>query len=273
MALPSSLIVVKIGGAAGIDPEPLCDDVATLVGQGIPLVLVHGGSHETDVVAERLGKPPRHVTSVSGHQSRYTDRETLEIFAMVVAGRINKLLVERLQRRGVRALGLSGVDGRLLEGKRKSSLKIVEDGKVKVLHDEWSGIVERVNAPLLRTLLDQGYVPVVAPLAISYAGEMVNVDGDRAAAAMAAALSADTLVLLTNVPGLLRSFPDELTLISRIPRAEIEAYLPCAQGRMKRKLLGAQEALNGGVRRVILADGRADSPIRQALAGRGTVVE
>ncbi len=266
-------LIVKIGGAQGIDLAPLCDDVAALVGQGAPLVLVHGGSHETDVIAERLGRPPRHVTSVSGHQSRYTDREMLEIFAMVVAGRVNKLLVEHLQRRGVGALGLSGADGRLLEGKRKSSLKIVEDGKVKVLHDEWSGIVERVNVSLLRTLLEGGYVPVVAPLAISYAGEMVNVDGDRAAASIAVALNADTLILLSNVPGLLRAFPDESTLIPRIPRADIEAYFPYAQGRMKRKLLGAQEALSGGVRRVILADGRADSPIRQALAGRGTVIE
>lgn len=99
------LIVVKIGGAVGIDPEPLCEDVAALVGQGTPLVLVHGGSHETDIIVERLGKPPRHVTSVSGHQSRYTDRETLEIFAMVVAGRVNKLLVERLQQRRVHARG------------------------------------------------------------------------------------------------------------------------------------------------------------------------
>ncbi|MBC7227994.1 MAG: [LysW]-aminoadipate kinase [Thermoflexales bacterium] len=269
----SRLIVVKIGGAAGIDPEPLCDDVAALVEERTPLILVHGGSHETDAIAERLGKPPRHVTSVSGHQSRYTDRETLEIFAMVVAGRINKQLVERLQQRGIQAVGLSGVDGRLLEGKRKSSLKIVEDGKVKVLHDEWSGIVERVNVSLLRTLLEQGYVPVIAPLAVSYAGEMVNVDGDRAAAAIAAGLRADTLILLTNVPGLLRAFPDEGTLIPRIPRADIEAYFAYAQGRMKRKLLGAQEALTGGVRRVVLADGRVHSPIRQALAGKGTVVE
>ena len=266
------LLVVKMGGAAGVDPEPLCDDVAALVGQGTPLVLVHGGSHESDVIARRLGKPPRHVTSISGHQSRYTDRETLEIFAMVTAGRINKLLVERLQRRGVRALGLSGVDGRLLEGKRKSSLKIVEDGKVKVLHDEWSGVVERVHAPLLLMLLNQGYLPVIAPLAISYAGEMLNVDGDRAAAAVAAALNADTLILLTNVPGLLRAYPDESTLIPHISRADIEGYFSCAQGRMKRKLLGAQEALNGGVRQVILADGRTASPIRQALMGKGTVV-
>lgn len=266
------LIVVKVGGAQGVRMDPFCDDVAALVAQGRPLVVVHGGSHETDVISERLGKPPQHVTSVSGHRSRYTDRETLEIFAMVVGGRVNKLLVEALQRRGVNALGLSGADGRLLEAKRKSVLKVVEEGKIKVLRDEWSGVVERVNVPLLEGLLGQGYIPVLAPLAISADG-LVNVDGDRAAAAVAAALGADTLVLLTNVPGLLRAFPDEGTLIPRIPRDEIEAHMDLAQGRMKRKLLGAQEALQGGVRRVILADGRADHPILQALEGKGTVVE
>ncbi|MCS7282842.1 MAG: [LysW]-aminoadipate kinase [Anaerolineae bacterium] len=267
------MIVVKIGGAQGIDPGPFCEDVAALVAQGRPIVVVHGGSHETNVISERLGKPPRYVTSTSGHQSRYTDRETLEIFAMVVGGRVNKLLVEQLQRRGVNALGLSGADGRLLEAKRKSTLKIVEDGKVKILRDEWSGVVERVNVSLLRGVLAGGYVPVVAPLAISTEGEMVNVDGDRAAAAIAAALGADTLVLLTNVPGLLRAFPDETTLVSYIPRDEIEAHMVFAQGRMKRKLLGAQEAILGGVRRVVLADGRAERPVLRALEGKGTVVE
>ena len=105
------MIVVKAGGNGSLDMEAVCTDVAALVQQGEQVVLVHGGSHETNVVSEKLGHPPRFVTSPSGHSSRYTDRETLEIFAMVVAGRINKLLVERLQRLGVNAIGLSGLDG------------------------------------------------------------------------------------------------------------------------------------------------------------------
>ena len=267
------MLVVKVGGSEGLDMEAVCADIAEQVEQGEQVVLVHGGSHQTNVISAKLGKPPRFVTSVSGHVSRYNDRETLEIFAMVVAGRINKLLVERLQGLGVNAVGLSGPDGRLLAGRRKPALKIVENGKRKVLRGEWSGVIQRVNVSLLRLLLDQGYTPVVAPLAISHEGEMVNVDGDRAAAALAAALGAETLVLLSNVPGLLRDFPDESSLIRSIGHEEVEAHFPHAQGRMKRKLLGAKEALEGGTGRVILGDGRIESPISQALAGRGTVIQ
>jgi len=251
----------------------VCADIVELVQQGERVVLVHGGSHETNVISEKLGHPPRFVTSVSGHSSRYTDRETLEIFAMVVAGRVNKLLVERLQGLGINAVGLSGPDGRLLAGRRKSALKIVENGKRKVLRGEWSGVIQQVNVALLRLLLDHGYTPVIAPLAISHEGEMVNVDGDRAAAAVAAALGAETLVLLSNVPGLLRDFPDEGTLIPLVERGQIEEVLErCAQGRMKRKLIGAIETLRGGVGRVIIADGRLEKPIQRALSGEGTVI-
>ena len=267
------MIVVKIGGNQGVDINATCADVAHLVGEGDSLVLVHGGSHETNVISERLGKPPRFVISPSGHESRYTDRETLEIFAMAAAGKLNTLLVEHLQQLGVNALGLSGVDGRLLEGRRKSVLKIVDNGKVKVLRGEYSGRIERVNTPLLSLLLREGYTPVVAPLAISYQGEAVNVDGDRAAAAIGAALGAETLVILSGVPGLLQDPDDESTLIPLIEQGQIPEFLErYARGRMKRKLLGALEALEGGVGRVILADGRVESPIRRALEGQGTVI-
>jgi len=273
------MIVVKMGGGEGLDIGNLCADVAALVNghtdvkDGQRLVLVHGGSHETNVLSEKLGHPARFVTSLSGYQSRFTDRETLEIFALVVAGKLNKLLVERLQGLGVNAVGLSGLDGRLLEGPRKSVLKIREGGKSKVLRGDWSGTVERVNVGLLQLLLDNGYTPVVAPLAVSYEGEMVNVDADRAAAAIASALRAETLVILSNVPGLLSRFPDESSLVPFIRRDQVEEYAAYAQGRMKKKVLAAQEALVGGVGRVILADGRIEAPVSQALAGRGTVIQ
>lgn len=267
------MIVVKVGGGAGIDYEALCADIAALHTTGQRLVLVHGGSHETNQLAERLGHPPRFVTSPSGYTSRYTDRTTLEIFMMIYAGKINKQIVERLQRRGVNAIGLSGLDGRALEGTRKSVIRIVEGGKQRVLRDDWTGTVEKVNAGLLATLLDAGYLPVLAPLASSYDGEAINVDGDRAAAAIAAAFNAEALVLLSNVPGLLRTFPDETSLIAQIARSDIEEYLPVAQGRMKKKVLGAAEALAAGVGRVIFGDARVAQPITRALAGHGTVIE
>jgi acetylglutamate/LysW-gamma-L-alpha-aminoadipate kinase len=267
------MIVVKAGGNGNLDMEAVCADVAELVAQGEQVVLVHGGSHETNAISEKLGHPPRFVTSVSGHVSRYTDRDTLEIFAMVVAGRINKLLVERLQQLGVNTIGLSGLDGRLLEGRRKPALRIIENGKRKVLRGEYSGKIERVNVGLLRALVDAGYVPVVAPLAISYESEALNVDGDRVAAAIGAALKAEKVIILSNVPGLLRDFPDESTLIPHIPLEQAEEHLErYAQGRMKRKILGAVEALHDGVGQVVIADGRVAQPLQRALARQGTVI-
>jgi acetylglutamate/LysW-gamma-L-alpha-aminoadipate kinase len=267
------VIVVKVGGSEGVDIESVCADLAEQIRGGETAVLVHGGSYESTDIAERLGHPPRFVTSVSGHSSRYTDRETMEILAMVMGGRINALLVERLQGLGVNALGLSGVDGRLLEAVRKPALRIVENGKRMVLRGEYSGRIDRVNAGLLTSLLDDGYTPVVAPFAISADHELLNVDGDRAAAAIGGALGAEAVVLLTNVPGLLRDLDDPASLIPAVPVADIETVLEqVAKGRMKRKVLGAAEAVRAGVGRAILADGRRERPLQRALAGEGTVV-
>jgi len=266
------MLVVKIGGSEGINLDAVCKDVAALVREGVRLVLVHGGSQETNRVAEMLGHPPQFVTSPSGYTSRRTDRRTLEIFEMVYCGQINKGVVERLQRMGVNAVGLSGLDGRIWEGRRKKAIRVVEGGKTRVLRDDYTGVVEQVNTELLQTLLEVGYLPVLTPPAVSHEGEAINVDGDRAAGATAVALEADTLVLLSNVPGLLRDFPDEDTLIHHIARHEIEEAAQYAQGRMRMKLLGAREALEGGVGRVVLGDARVEQPVRRALEGQGTVI-
>jgi acetylglutamate/LysW-gamma-L-alpha-aminoadipate kinase len=266
-------LIIKIGGAEGINYDAIADDVATLVGQGQRLVVVHGGSALTNQVATALGHPPQFVTSASGYTSRRTDRRTLEIFEMVYCGQVNKGLVESLQRRGVNALGLSGLDGRLWQGARKAAIQIVdEQGRRRVLRDDYTGRVEQVNVVLLTSLLDAGYVPVLTPPAISYDGEAINVDGDRAAAVTAVALRAEALVILSNVPGLLERFPDESTLIRSISGDRLEAFMAVAQGRMKKKVMGAGEALAGGVARVIFSDGRVDRPVQRALAGEGTVI-
>ncbi len=267
------MLVVKIGGSEGINLDFIADDVATLTRAGRQMVIVHGGSAETNQVATALGHPPRFVTSVSGYTSRYTDRRTLEIFEMVYCGKVNKGLVERLQRRGVNAVGLSGLDGRIFEGPRKDAIKVIEGGRRLILRDDYTGKVEKINTHLLRLLLEGGYLPVLTPPAASYDGEAINVDGDRAAAAVAEALGAEQLIILSNVPGLLREFPDEASLIARIPRGQVEAAMSFAQDRMKKKVMGAAEALNAGVKRVVFADGRVEQPIQRALTGQGTVIE
>lgn len=266
------MIVVKVGGSSGIDYDAVCADLAARWKAGERLILVHGGSGETNRVAEALGHPPKFVTSPSGYTSRFTDRATLEIFEMVYCGKMNKGIVERLQRLGVNAVGLSGLDGRIFEGRHKDSVRSVEGGKVKVLRGDHTGTVEKVNTGLIELLLGAGYLPVLTPPAASYEGVAINVDGDRAAAALAVALKAEALLLLSNVPGLLRAYPDESSLIREIPAGDVEAYLDFAQDRMKKKVLGAAEAVAGGVGRVVFGDARAGEPVSAALAGQGTVV-
>ena len=268
------MIVVEIGGSEGIDWEAVCADVAGLVATGERLILVHGGSAQTNQVAAALGHPPQFVTSPSGYTSRLTDRVTLEIFEMVYCGWVNKGIVERLQAHGVNALGLSGLDGRLWQGRRKKVLRVVENGRQRIVRDNFTGTVEQVNVDLLCRLLGMGYLPVLTPPAISDAGEAINVDGDRAAAATAVALAASDLLILSNVPGLLTDFPDESSLLAAIGADEIEQVAQTyGQGRMRIKLLGAQEALAGGVRRVVLGDARVERPVSRALAGEGTVIK
>jgi acetylglutamate/LysW-gamma-L-alpha-aminoadipate kinase len=269
----SGLIVIKVGGGQGIDLDSVCADIAELHKGGRRLILLHGGNYEANQVAEQLGHPPKFVTSISGIVSRRTDRRTLEIMEMVYAGKINKGIVEKLQALGANAVGLSGIDGRVLEGKRKDSIKIVEDGRKMVLRDDYTGTVTTVNTGLLRLLLDNGYLPVLTPPAISTESEAINVDGDRAAAVVAGAMQAEQLIILANVPGLLREFPDESTLIPHIPAARLEAFMQYADGRMKKKVMGAGEALAAGVPRVVFGDARGAKPVQRALAGEGTVID
>jgi len=202
--------------------------------------------------------------------SRYTDSETLDIYAMAVAGRINTELVANLQQFGINALGLAGVDGRLLLARRKSVVRsVTPEGRIQLLRDDFTGQIEQVNDTLLRQLLGAGYTPVIAPLALSRDGERLNVDGDRAAAAVAAALHADALVIMTNMPGLLANLEDPTTLIHTIPSDHhLHDYMQYAQGRMRKKLLGAQEALQGGVPRVCIGS----TSMMAVLNGVGTTI-
>jgi acetylglutamate/LysW-gamma-L-alpha-aminoadipate kinase len=271
--MSQSITVVKLGGTEGVDFSAICSDAAELLKQGTQLVFVHGGSAQATSLGEALGAPPRMITSPSGYTSRYTDRKTLEVFLMAVNGKVNTLLVEQLQMLGVNAFGLCGLDGRLLLAARKGSIQSIENGKRKVIRDDYTGKIENVNNELLHLLLKAGYLPVIAPVAVSEKGEALNVDADRAAAMVASALKAETLILLTAVPGLMKIFPDESTLIDVLPQSQISIALEAAQGRMKKKVLGAEEALKGGVSRVVIADGRIQNPISNALAGKGTVIQ
>src|SRR6266508_2359575 len=249
------MLVVKVGGAEGNGLDNVLIDLAPRR----DYVLVHGGSNEVDRLAEALGRPIRWITSPSGVLSRYTDREPMEV-------------VTRLQSLGAPAVGLSGVDGALLMGRRKEAVRSVDNGRVLLVKDDYSGTVERVNTGLIQLLFDAGYVPVISPPGVTARGELINADADRIAAQVAVAMEADTLILLTNVPGLLREPSNPLTLIPEVPRAQLRTFMDFAYGRMKKKLIAAQEALEGGVTRVVIASSRQPDPVERALEGMGTVI-
>jgi acetylglutamate/LysW-gamma-L-alpha-aminoadipate kinase len=266
----NELMVIKIGGTEGVNFDLLCKEVADYVKSGQQIVVVHGGSNDANLLGEVLNYPPKFLTSPDGYTSRYTDGKTLEIFTMAVNGKVNTLLVSKLQQAGVNAFGLCGMDGQLMVAQRKKALQSVENGKRKIIRDDFSGKIEHVNAPILEWLLSHQMVPVIAPIAVSGEGEALNVDADRAAAMVAAALQADKLLLFTAVKGLYRNFPDEDTWIPSLKMSELDTALQYAQGRMKKKVLGAQEALAGGVKQVAIADGRVENPIAFALSGQAT---
>ena len=272
-------VVVKIGGARAVDPAGALADVAALVERGERAAVVHGGSTAVDDLLERLGMEPEYVETPSGVVGRFTDEATMEVFALAF-GKLNLDLVAGLQNAGVDAVGLSGVDGRLLAGPRKSAVRVVEGGKRKIRRGDHSGTIRSVNADLLESLLDAGHVPVVGPPMLGDEGEdaegdrwtAVNTDADRAAAAVAGALGA-TLVVLTDVPGVLADPDDPSTLVERVATpAEFEALEDAAEGFMTRKVMAAEEALAGGAVEVVVADANADAPVAAALDGAGTHV-
>lgn len=269
-------IVVKVGGGADIAFDALYDDLAALMRSGTPWVLVHGGNALLTELQERVGTPPRFVTDGRGKVSRYTDAETMELFAMAYAGALNTRHVAALRARGIDAIGLSGVDGGLLVGTRQPTIRVVEEGKKKVLRDDHVGTLHTVNGDLLRLLLGNGYAPVVTLPAYAdgpegAGGVPINIDGDTAAFRIAEALGARALVYLSDVPGLLRDPEDRGSLIQEIAgEAGWQEALTVGKGRMRRKVEGARDAVAAGIPLVVFRDASAPEPVSSAIRGEGT---
>jgi acetylglutamate/LysW-gamma-L-alpha-aminoadipate kinase len=195
----------------------------------------------------------------------------LEVVILALAGTVKTRFTATLATAGVTAVGLTGLDGGLLTARRKPVHRAVVDAHRVLVRDNLAGRVVRVNAGLLRTLVGAGIVPVVSPPALAEDGGPVNTDADRAAAAIAVALAADRLLLLTGAAGVLSDPADESTLLHRL-RLPAEGALPFVSGGMGLKLVAAREALTGGVP-VVIAAGSGPEPVSAAIAGAGTRVE
>ncbi|MCS6829019.1 MAG: acetylglutamate kinase [bacterium] len=259
--------VVKYGGAAMVDERlkaQVMQDIVLLRTVGIKPVLVHGGGKEVSEVMQRMGLQPRFAGGL-----RVTDAETMEIVEMVLAGTTNKGIVSLIHRAGGKAVGLSGKDGNLLVAK-----KLTPEGK----DIGYVGEVAQVNPEVIEALSEAGYIPVISSVAIGEDGQSYNVNADHAAGAIAAALKAEKLIVLTDVPGVLANLNDPSSLISEMTIAEAEELLRNgkAESGMAPKLESCITALRGGVRRAHIIDGRQPHAILMEVFtdhGVGTMVK
>ncbi|HHT80288.1 MAG TPA: acetylglutamate kinase [Spirochaetales bacterium] len=262
-----SVVVVKYGGSAMVD-EALCasviQDIAMLKYIGLKPVVVHGGGNEITSMLTRLGKKTEFIDGL-----RITDAETAKIAEMVLSGSIGKSLVEKLQSVGIQAAGISGKDGRTLLCSRKKDDKERDLGFV--------GQIDKVDTTLLKTLIDNGFVPVLSPVGVDEESHTYNVNADYAASAVAGALDAQKLIFLTDVEGILKDKDDASTLFSSLTRREALQYIEdgIIVGGMIPKVQCCLDALEKGVQSVHVLDGRVPHTILLEIftaKGIGTMV-
>lgn len=265
------MLVVKIGGGAGLDLAGVVEDLA---GLGRPFVLLHGANQLRDDLAEALGKPSRVVESISGYASVLSDDDAVDVLLAAYAGIRNKRLVELLRRAGVNAVGLTGLDGGLVQGMRNPGIRVMQDGRKLLLRDN-SGKPKAVNGALLSRLLADGYIPVLTVPIAGEDGAALNTENDEVLALLAAEVGATEVVSLIEAPGLLADREDDASLVRELDAADLAQWEERVGGRMKRKIraLGSLFAACAGTDvRVFLADGRVDRPVSRALAGEGTAI-
>ena len=257
------MITIKICGSLvdNLHPSTILDIKKIVESEGV--IIVHGGGKEVTKVCEQLGKEPKFVTSPSGIKSRFTDKETAEIFTMVMAGRINKAIVQMLQKNGINAIGLSGVDGKIIQAERKKKLLIInEKGRKQAIDGGYTGKIKEINSSLIKSLLDLGLTPVISPIAISEESDFLNVDGDRAAAYIAGRVGTDKVLFITNVDGLLM----DDKLVTKLTLAEAKEIRPKIGPGMEKKILASTEALDMGVKEALIANGQKENPISSAIS-------
>ena len=263
------MITIKIGGSVvdGLHSSTISD--LKKVSQQEKIILVHGGGKEVTKISEALGKEQKFIVSPGGIKSRYTDKETAEIFTMVMSGKINKMIVGMLQKNGINAVGLSGIDGKIIQAERKKKLIVVnEKGRRMAIDGGYTGKIRDVNSSLVKVILDQGYVPVISPIALSEEFDFLNVDGDRAAAYVAGKMHSDKILFLTNVDGLLM----DDKLVKKVSLSKAKEILPKIGFGMEKKILAATEALEMGVKEALVANGQKENPVSSAIAHHNCTV-
>lgn len=264
------MLIIKIGGGKTINLDYIIED---LKGLREPFVIVHGGNYILDSLLEKLGIVKKYYTSPNGQISRATDQKIIDAMYMAYAGFMNKTIVAKCQQQDINAVGLSGIDGKLITGKRHEAFISVENGKKNVIRDDLTGTVESVHTDILQLLLAKGFIPVITPPVLSTDNQVINADGDKLAAKIAVSLKAEKLLFLIEAPGFLKDANKPESVFREIKKEEIEKYMESAKGRMKKKLIMSKWALEHGVGQVLIGDGRSEEPVSGILEGKnGTAI-
>ena len=263
------MTIIKIGGGEYINIEAIIKDLSRLEDD---FLIVHGANALRDDVAKKLNYEKKVLLSASGYSSVFSDEEALNIMMMSYSGLRNKRIVEMCQQVGINAIGLTGIDGKLVEGKRNRGIKVKENGKLRMVRD-FSGKPKNINVDLIKLLLSNGYIPVLTVPIIDENNFAISSENDDIVALLKSSLDAERVIQLIEAPGFLDDASNPDSVVKSISQAELEKRESQVDGRMKRKMKALIKLFESGKTSVYICDGRIENPITNALNGGGTIIQ
>ncbi|MEN8191264.1 MAG: [LysW]-aminoadipate kinase [Bacteroidota bacterium] len=263
------MTIVKIGGGVSLNLPAIINDLSNL---NDDFIIVHGANALRDEVAKILNYEKQVLVSASGYSSVFSDEEALNIMMMSYSGLRNKRIVEMCQQNGINAVGLTGVDGKVIEGKRNKGIRIKENGKLRIVRD-FSGKPKSINTDLLKLLITNGYVPVLTVPIIDENNFAISSENDDIVALLKNSLEVERVIQLIEAPGFLDDADNPDSLVKSITKSELEQREAQVEGRMKRKMKALIKLFETGNTTVYICDGRIENPITNALNGGGTKIE
>ncbi len=262
------MIIIKIGGGKDINIEGIIKGLHLL---GKEYVIVHGANYLRDKIAEQLGKEKKIITSASGYSSVFSDKDALDIMMMSYSGLKNKRIVELCQQNNINAVGLTGLDGSLIRGKRNRGIRVKKGEKLKIIRD-FSGKPKKINTLLIKILLDNGFVPVITVPILDERSCAINTENDDIVRVLKEALGSKLIISLIEAPGFMEDINNPDSLIKKIAKEDLAELENKVHGRMKRKILALRKLFENGDCKAIIGDGRTENPIKDALEGKGTII-
>jgi acetylglutamate/LysW-gamma-L-alpha-aminoadipate kinase len=263
------MIIVKVGGGKTINLEGIARDLSQVKDR---FIIVLGANSLRDEIAERLGIKTNMVKSISGYSSTVSDQDVISLQMMVYAGLRSKRFIELCHQNHVNGIGLSGIDGGIVKGIRNEGIKVSENGRKRLIRD-YSGKPEKINIQLLNALLDLSLTPVITVPILDQFGYAVNTENDDIVFLLQSQTRAAKVIQLVEAAGILQNPDDPESVISRLTFAEISELKKTAEARFKRKLLSFEKYRKEGNCKIIIADGRVENPLLNALLEKGTVIE